>query len=89
MEAVCEQRRIMKLRNPDRVHYECVLQLTEPDYIPLGLRTKLAMLGLETTEQVHEHIKNGSLSAIRGIGSVTEAEILAKFTNPVKLWKVE
>lgn len=52
-----------------------------PNLVPVRLLRVLAQNGVMTTTEVHEHIKNGTLMSLRGVGPATAKQIIACYTS--------
>ena len=57
------------------------LLLVRPGIVPIKLLTRLERADVHTTDQVHQHIRSGTLQTLPGIGSRTECEILKYYTR--------
>lgn len=55
--------------------------LIYPQILPVRVLHYLSRAGLQTTAQVHEHITNGTLRTLPGIGVKREDEIIHWYTK--------
>jgi DNA polymerase/3'-5' exonuclease PolX len=51
-----------------------------PGIVPIKVLTWLARAGVDTTEEVHKHIRAGTLRTLPGIGPKREAKIVYAYT---------
>ncbi len=57
-----------------------------PQLVPIRLASILANAGVLKPSAVHEHIRNGTLQSLKGIGSAWESKIIALYSsNPREL----
>lgn len=57
------------------------LHLVYPTVVPIRALTWLAKAGVHTTEEAHEHIRNGTLESLPGIGSRRAERITMWYTD--------
>jgi hypothetical protein len=56
--------------------------LIHPGIVPIRVLSKLTRVGVHTTAQVHEHIRNGTLQTLPGIGPKWEWKIIYYYSDP-------
>lgn len=52
-----------------------------PSLVPIRVLGRLAAVGIHTTAQVHDHIRNGNLRRLKGIGPAWERRIVSYYTE--------
>jgi DNA polymerase/3'-5' exonuclease PolX len=57
------------------------LKLIHPGIVPIQVLAWLEQAGVTTTEQVHSHIRNGTLQSLPGIGPSREQRIVMMYTD--------
>lgn len=56
-------------------------RLVYPGIVPIKVLSALARAGVPTTKQVHQHIMDGTLESLKGIGPKMAAKVLRYYTE--------
>lgn len=58
-------------------------RLIRPSIVPIRVLTKLAAVGVENTDDIHHHIRHGTLQELYGIGPKWEERIIRYYSEAI------